>query len=90
MKIMSIIGIVWFSISLMFITLFLMTDELDASAGWGVLGLLYALPFAIVSLVKSSKKRNITQELIDLRELKDKGILSEEEFQAKKNELLKM
>jgi hypothetical protein len=57
-----------------------------------VLGLLYALPYAIVGLVKSRKKqeKNATQELIALNELKEKGILSEDEFQAKKTELLKV
>ncbi|MDR0982808.1 MAG: SHOCT domain-containing protein [Culturomica sp.] len=57
-----------------------------------MLGLLYALPYAIVGLVKSRKKqeKNATQELIALNELKEKGILSEDEFQAKKTELLKV
>ena len=93
MKIMSIIGIVWFSLSLICIFAFYETDLL-ASAGWGMLGLFYALPFAITSLIKSNKRqdkeKNITQELIAMHELKEKGILSEDEFQTKKSELLKM
>jgi hypothetical protein len=93
MKIMSIIGIVWFSLSLLCILAFLESD-LEASAGWGMLGMLYAIPFAIVGLVKSNKKENkevsVMQELLKLNDLKEKGILSEDEFQAKKIDLLKM
>lgn len=89
---MSIIGIVWFSLSLVFILAFFESD-LEASSGWGMLGMLYAIPFAIVALVKSNKKikeTSVTQELIKLNELKEKGILTQDEFQAKKIDLLKM
>ena len=90
---MSIIGIVWFSLSLLCILAFINSD-MEASAGWGLLGMLYALPYAIVGLVNSNKKtkteKSATQELIELAELKEKGILTEDEFQAKKIDLLKM
>lgn len=93
MKVMSIIGIVWFSLSLICIAAFLGSDS-ESAAGWGVLGMLYAIPYSIVGLVKSSnaskKGTNITQELIKLAELKEKGILTEDEFQAKKIDLLKL
>ena len=93
MKIMSIIGIVWFSLSLLCILAFINSD-MEASAAWGFLGMLYALPYAIVGLVNSNKKtkteKSATQELIELAELKEKGILTEDEFQAKKIDLLKM
>jgi uncharacterized oligopeptide transporter (OPT) family protein len=92
MKIMSIIGIVWFSLSLICIFAFFESD-LEASAGWGMLGMLYAIPLAIVGLVKSKKpdkELNVTAELLKLSELKEKGILSEDEFQAKKKDLLMM
>ena len=99
MKVMSIIGIVWFSLTLICVFANFETD-LEASAGGGMLGLLYALPFAIVGLVKSNKKqsenttqeqsKNTTQELIALSELKEKGVLTENEFQIKKHELLNM
>ena len=56
LKIMSIIGIVWFSLSLLFLLVMVMDDAFDAASGWGMLGLFYALPFAIVALVQSSKK----------------------------------
>lgn len=90
---MSIIGIVWFSLSLFCIVGFIETD-LEAAAGWGVLGMLYAIPFAIVGLVKSGKSTsrsvNISQELLKLGELKEKGFLTEDEFQARKAELLNL
>ncbi|HNV62040.1 MAG TPA: SHOCT domain-containing protein [Candidatus Cloacimonas acidaminovorans] len=92
MKIMSIIGIVWFSLSLICILAFLESD-IEASAGWGMLGMLYAIPLAVVGLVKSNKPKkelNVTAELVKLSELKEKGILSEDEFQAKKKDLLMM
>ena len=92
MKIMSIIGIVWFTLSLICILAFLESD-IEASAGWGMLGMLYAIPLAIVGLVKSNKPKkelNVTAELVKLSELKEKGILSEDEFQAKKKDLLMM
>lgn len=89
---MSIIGIVWFSLSLICILAFLESD-IEASAGWGMLGMLYAIPLAVVGLVKSNKPKkelNVTAELVKLSELKEKGILSEDEFQAKKKDLLMM
>jgi len=92
MKVMSIIGIVWFSFSLFCIIVFFESD-LDASAGWGMLGMFYAIPLAIVGLVTSNKPKkelNVTQELLKLSELKEKGVLSEDEFQAKKKDLLEI
>jgi ABC-type dipeptide/oligopeptide/nickel transport system permease component len=54
-KVMSIIGIVWFSIWLMGAFAWIV-DDLEASSGSGILGLLYAIPLAIVALVKSNKQ----------------------------------
>ena len=91
MKVMSIIGIIWFSISLIFLFAF-MQDDTQASIGWGMLGLLYAIPYSITGLVIALKnQKNSTDsinELIKLSELKDKGILTETEFQAKKETLI--
>jgi hypothetical protein len=91
MWVMSIIGIVWFSLSLLFILAFMDTD-VDAAMGWGFLGMLYAIPYAIVGIVttKKSKKHEATsmQELISLNELKEKGILTDDEFQLKKQAIL--
>ncbi|MBM3453500.1 MAG: SHOCT domain-containing protein [Bacteroidetes bacterium] len=91
MKIMSIIGIVWFSLSLLFI-LALFESDLEAAAGWGMLGMLYAIPLSIVGLINSNneKKSNSYNELIKLSELKEKGIISEDEFKSKKNDLLRI
>ena len=86
---MSIIGIVWFSLSLICMSIFSKTDIM-AALGWGCLAILYALPFSIVVLVKSNKMNNsIFQKLERLNDLKEKGILSEDEFQVKKMDLLK-
>lgn len=89
MKIMSIIGIVWFSLSLLCILAFYESD-LEAASGWGLLGMLYAIPLSIVGLINSNKKQNNNsyQELLKLNELKEKGIISESEFNSKKNDLL--
>jgi len=92
MKVMAIIGIVWFSISILCLVSF--NNSLnDEAVGWGFLALLYALPFSIVVLVQTNKKetpdKNVTQELLKLNELKEKGILSEEEFQSIKLNLLR-
>lgn len=86
---MSIIGIAWFSLSLLCIFAFYETD-LEASAGWGLLGMLYAIPLSIVGLINSNKKQNNNSyyELLKLNELKEKGIISENEFNSKKNDLL--
>ena len=93
MRIMSIIGIVWFGISLICVVGFSINAK-GAAVGWGMLGLLYAIPYSIVGLIQSSTKRqtekSTTQRLIELAELKEKGILSEDEFQAMKIDLLKM
>ena len=92
MKVMAIIGIVWFSISILCIGS-LQNSLNDEAVGWGYLGLLYAIPFAIVVLVQTNKKetpdKNVTQELLKLNELKEKGILSEDEFQSMKLNLLR-
>lgn len=93
MKTMSIIGIVWFSLSFICIAA-LSRFDVRAAAGWGILGMLYAIPYSIVGLVKSNKKSdkemNMTQKLIELSELKGKGLLSEDEFYAQKTDLLKI
>jgi hypothetical protein len=61
-------------------------------AGWGIFALLYAIPYSITGLVVANKNaknaKNMTAELIQLANLKEKGILTEEEFQAKKQSLI--
>jgi len=66
---------------------------MQAAAGWGILATIYAIPYSIVGLVKSNKKSetslNITLELVKLSELKEKNILTEEEFQTLKSRIIK-
>ncbi|TRW49924.1 SHOCT domain-containing protein [Aliidiomarina halalkaliphila] len=91
MWVMSIIGVVWFSLSLICIFAFADTD-IEAAVGWGLLGLAYAVPYAIVGVVTTKKKKETdassTEELLKLHELKEKNILTEDEFQAKKRAIL--
>lgn len=91
MWVMSIIGVVWFSLSLICIFAFADTD-IDAALGWGMLGLAYAIPYSIVGIVTTKKKKGSgldgTQELVKLNQLKEKGILTDDEFQQKKQEIL--
>lgn len=93
MKVMAIIGIVWFSICMLCVISSTEEEIYYDAFGFGLLGLLYAIPFAIVVLVQVNKKDNpkieVTQELLKLNDLKDKGILSEEEFQSMKMNLLR-
>jgi len=94
MKAMSIIGIVWFSLCFIGICSGYSQSEIDAVLGWGFFGMLYAIPYSITGLVLSSKAKHtpdaiiLNEELIKLCELKEKGIVSEAEFNAKKIQLL--
>jgi hypothetical protein len=92
MKIMSVIGICWFSLSFICIV-GLIQSNMEAAAGWGIIASLYAIPYSIVGLVVSSKKSenllNITLELTKLNELKEKNIITEEEFQTLKSRIIK-
>ena len=87
MWVMSIIGVVWFSFSLICIIAFKDSD-IDAAIGWALLGMAYAIPYSIVGIITTKKEKgndpNSTQELINLNELKEKGILTDDEFQRKK------
>ncbi len=96
MKTLSIIGIIWFSL-LFIVILFSWADpypDYDILVSWGLLGLLYAIPFSIIMLVISLKKRklsnkNIATALKDLGELKTNGIITEEEFRQQKEYILR-
>lgn len=94
MKVMSIIGLIWFPLCLIVSVIGFVGDDVQASANYGMAGILYGIPLAIVGLVESNKKKkteiNVSQELLKLFELKEKGVLTEDEFQAKKNAFLKM
>lgn len=92
MKVMSIIGIVWFAFCLILIIALAGSNNPEAAAGWGILGLLYGVPFSIVALVKSlgNKKPiiNVHDQLLKLNELKEKNIITDEDFNKKKDVLL--
>lgn len=91
MWVMSIIGVVWFSIALIFVMVFIDTDA-EAAIGWGLLAILYAVPYSIVGIVTTKKKKesgqNSMDELMSLSSLKEQGILTDDEFQKKKQEIL--
>ncbi len=106
MRVMSILGIVFFTLSILIYLAFLVgsvevyiqiTNELvEILSLMGFLGLLYALSLSIVMFFKSVKKQKnlinayVTEELIKLYDLKEKGILTEEEFNTKKVQLLNL
>lgn len=58
LKTMSIIGLVWFGFSLLAILAFNNDIDYEASIGWGLLAVLYAIPFSIVVLVHSKNKKD--------------------------------
>jgi hypothetical protein len=93
MKVMSIIGVCWFSFSLVCIFAFSDSDQ-NAAIGWGVLGMLYAIPYSITGIIKSVKPKKsqdeLTRELLNLNELKEKGIITDNEFEVKKTVILNM
>lgn len=94
LKVMSIIGIVYLSFCLIIILVLNKPyNSPIALAGWGILSSLYSIPFCIVTLVQSIK-RSVSPEgeisdLIKLNELKEKGIITESEFDMKKTKILK-
>jgi hypothetical protein len=92
LKILSIIGIAWFSFSFIIICA-LSSSNPNGAAGWGILGLLYAIAYAIVGLIQSLKKVNkpeinVHNQLLKINELKEKSIITEEESTKMKNDLL--
>ncbi|MDR3597527.1 type II CAAX endopeptidase family protein [Clostridium sp.] len=84
LKIMSIIGIVYFSFCLLTDIGFSRSNPY-AAAGWGLLSILYAIPFSIVVLVQANKKTaKVSSEsdiaLIKLNGLKEHGNLTKSEL----------
>ena len=66
---------------------------LNLFLGWTLLGWVIALVWACSKqepqkVVIQNEKTSLTDELVKLAELKDKGILTEEEFNAKKKQIL--
>ena len=60
-KVMSIIGLAWGGFSLFCLIWFADVNP-EGAMGWGILGMLYFIPFSIVCLVKSDKEANKKKE----------------------------
>tara|TARA_Y100001954_G_C15713811_1_gene554462 strand:- start:362 stop:859 length:498 start_codon:yes stop_codon:yes gene_type:complete len=72
-------------------------NALEGASGWGIICSIFLLPQSIVSLVQSIRhnKKNstvavtgVSSELEKLDDLRKKGIISDEEFETKKREIL--
>lgn len=89
-KSFSIVAVVWSALSV--VCVFALSDDLQASAGWGILCLILAIPYAIYSIVKAPQSGVVSNENLSqidkLHELLQKGAITPEEFAKKKNELL--
>ena len=55
LKTLSIIGLIWFSLSLICVIGFMDSDP-NAAMGWGMYAGLYGIALSIVSLVKARKQ----------------------------------
>jgi hypothetical protein len=91
---MSIINLIWAPLTLVFLVIAGINDGAIADSMLTILGILLILGFAhatafSIVVMNRSKNTNVIQAIIELKELKEKGILSEEEFQVKTIELLK-
>lgn len=58
-------------------------------AAFYVFGIVLFIVALIVSLVMPDKKANRASELVSYKKLLDEGVISQEEFESKKRELLK-
>ncbi len=101
-KVMSIIAIVVFSFSFLCLVGFSNNiEDYEAAIGWGIIALIYGIPYAIASLVSSircGKKESsqdnktnfvsVTEELMRLSTLKENKVISEEEYEVMKAKLL--
>ena len=54
---MSIVGLAIYALSLMCLIGFATPVDYDAAIGWGIIGMLYAVAFSIVSLVKATSNK---------------------------------
>jgi len=91
LKALSIIAVVVFTLTLFFIFVLGPVDE-AAAVGWAFLSMFFAIPYSIFVLVKVNKLKkpvvNVHEQLLQLGDLKDKNIISEYEFDQKKEKLL--
>ncbi|MBD8840099.1 MULTISPECIES: SHOCT domain-containing protein [Paenibacillus] len=94
MKALSIVSLIGFVLNFLLMVVFLdgSQDGAEVAAGLGLLGVLYGLLFSILALVISGKRKktpvNVHEQLLQLGELKEKNIISEYEFDQKKEKLL--
>ncbi|MBE6181400.1 MAG: SHOCT domain-containing protein [Rikenellaceae bacterium] len=68
------------------------TESVEGMYGLGFLSNCYGLILSIIGVATAPKKRkplhNMSQRLMELYQLKEKGILSSEEFEAQKSEIM--
>lgn len=94
MKALSIVSLIGFVLNFLLIVFFLdgSQDGAEVAAGLGILGVLYGLLFSILALIISGKRKktpvNVHEQMLQLGELKEKNIISEYEFDQKKEKLL--
>ena len=55
LKVMSIIGLIIFILSIICIIAWGGTRDNDAALGWGLIGCIYGIAFSIVGIVQSNK-----------------------------------
>ena len=88
---MSIIGLVVFGLCVF-------TLIADEDPVWGLIGVLYASACSIVGLIQANKyletnvnikeNNSIVNQLLELNKLKEKGIISDDEFNLQKIKIL--
>lgn len=94
MKVLSIVSLIGFVLNFLLIVVFIdgSQESAEVAAGLGILGVLYGLLFSILALIISSKRKktpvNVHEQLLQLGVLKEKNIISEYEFDQKKEKLL--
>ncbi|MEK3922522.1 SHOCT domain-containing protein [Paenibacillus sp. FSL K6-2393] len=94
MKALSIVSLIWYVLIFLLIAVFLdgSQEGAEVAAVLGLLGGLYGLLFSILALIISSKRKktpvNVHEQLLQLGDLKEKNIISEYEFDQKKEKLL--
>lgn len=91
MKTFSTIALITFCILLTLLVAFIDID-VDAAIGAGVLSNLLAIGYTVAILSGGNvahKSKINASEIMDLNNLKDKGIINETEFEIKKHDLLR-
>jgi uncharacterized membrane protein len=90
MKIMSTIGVIGFPVFLVII--YSQADKnIYSSVALSLFVILFAFVYSLVvfkSNYMSTKETNIIEDLLKLNGLKEKGVVTEDEFQAIKNDLM--